>query len=187
MGAFKLGKMTFGSLFKKPETVLYPFVEKPKPEGLKGHIAIDAESCILCGMCDRSCATGCISVDKTAATWSIDRLQCVQCGYCVTVCPKKCLSMDPNYTKPTTERTVDVVEVPTSPKPAEKASVAESPKQAEPAGKESEEAPSHDGENAGKHMVSAKHAKQAADEQVEALMGAMDPEKAEKVNAALGM
>ena len=36
MGAFKLGKMTFGSLFKKPETVLYPFEKKPQPEGLKG-------------------------------------------------------------------------------------------------------------------------------------------------------
>ena len=97
MGVFKLGNMTFGSLFKKPETVKYPVERKPQPEGLKGHIAIDVDACILCGMCDRSCSTDCITVDKAARTWTIDRYQCVQCGYCITVCPKKCLSMEPNY------------------------------------------------------------------------------------------
>ena len=49
MGSFKLGGMTFGSLFKKPETVLYPFEQKPAPAGLKGHIENDASACILCG------------------------------------------------------------------------------------------------------------------------------------------
>ena len=36
MGGFKLGKMTLGSLFKKPETVLYPVEKKEAPAGLKG-------------------------------------------------------------------------------------------------------------------------------------------------------
>ena len=97
MGAFKLGKMTFGSLFKKPETVLYPFESKPQPTGLKGHIVIDVNTCILCGMCERNCTTGCITVDKAARSWSINPYSCIQCGYCTTVCPKKCLHMDPNH------------------------------------------------------------------------------------------
>lgn len=122
MGVFKLGKMTFGSLFKKPETVLYPIETKPQPIGLKGHISIDAESCILCGMCDRSCATNCITVNKAEGYWEIDRFQCVQCGYCITVCPKKCLSMDPNYAPASTVRKPDRVDIAVqakAPKPAE--------------------------------------------------------------------
>ena len=47
MSGFKLGKMTFGSLFKKPETVLYPFVKKEPPAGLKGHVVVDESTCIL--------------------------------------------------------------------------------------------------------------------------------------------
>ena len=32
MGSFKLGKMTLGGLFKKPETLMYP-VETKTPQG----------------------------------------------------------------------------------------------------------------------------------------------------------
>lgn len=112
MGAFKLGKMTFGSLFKKPETVLYPIETKPQPVGLKGHIAIDVETCILCSMCDRSCPTGCITVDKAEHFWKINRFSCIQCGYCVTVCPKKSLAMEPGYAPAATKISEDSFDVP---------------------------------------------------------------------------
>ncbi len=190
MGAFKLGKMTFGSLFKKPETVLYPLVEKPKPEGLKGHVAIDVESCILCGMCERSCSTNCITVDKGASTWSIFRLQCVQCGYCITVCPKKCLSMDPSYTKPTTERATETFDVSDTPRPAKKAQEPETSKESkaaekpEPQKPEGEKAPNTDEIKAEERISPTKHVK-CNDEQVNALLGTMDPEKAERVSAIL--
>ena len=112
MGVFKLGKMTIGSLFKQPETTKYPFEKKPQPAGLKGHIAVDAGTCILCGMCERSCSTDCIHVDKAARTWAIERFQCVQCGYCIRVCPKQSLSMLPDYPAPSTQKGMDVVEIP---------------------------------------------------------------------------
>ena len=38
MGSFKLGKMTLGGLFKKPETLMYPVETKTPPAGLKGHV-----------------------------------------------------------------------------------------------------------------------------------------------------
>lgn len=165
MGAFKLGKMTFGSLFKKPETVKYPYQKKPQPEGLKGHIVIDAGECILCGMCDRSCSTGCLSVDKGASTWSIDRFACVQCGYCITVCPKKCLSMDPDYAPVAVERSVEAVNVPAQGKPA--------PAKAKPADPEPEPEPELESRAA------------VTDAQVEALVGLMGDEAAAKVRKAL--
>ena len=121
MGVFKLGKMTFGSIFKKPETVKYPFETKPQPAGLKGHIVIDVESCILCGMCQRGCPTDCITVDKGAGTWSLMPFQCIQCGYCTQVCPKKCLTMDPSYWTASTSKELNLVEVPTKEKAAPKA------------------------------------------------------------------
>lgn len=166
MGAFKLGKMTFGSLFKKPETVRYPFEEKPMPEGLKGHIVINVDDCILCGMCERSCSTGCIKTDKQEGAWAIDRLQCVQCGYCITVCPKKCLRMDPHYAPATTVHEIDSFNVPTAEKPAKQAKQPAADEA--PAEKPAVETPTH-----------------PKDAQLESLLGMMSPESAEKVRSAL--
>ena len=183
MGVFKLGKMTFGSLFKKPETVLYPIEQKPQPAGLKGHIAIAADECILCGMCDRSCATNCISVDKPNHTWSIDRFQCVQCGYCITVCPKKCLSMDPNYAPASTKHTIDTVDVPVQEKQATKA----------PAKNEGEAAKSSESaSDAPKPDESVKNTEPEGniamrDVVLEQKIALLDDEKANKVREALGI
>ncbi len=94
MGSFYLGKMTFGSLFKKPETTCYPLEEKTAPEGLKGYIENRIKTCIFCGMCEKNCPSDALSVDKPTSTWEINVFQCVQCGACVRVCPTKSLSME---------------------------------------------------------------------------------------------
>ena len=112
MGGFKLGGMTFGSLFKKPETLLYPFEQKPAPAGLKGHIAVEAPLCILCGMCQRSCPCNAIVVEKKIRTWSIDPFLCIQCGSCVRACPKSCLFMMPAYPEPTGKPYTVTVDIP---------------------------------------------------------------------------
>ena len=109
MGSFKLGKMTLGGLFKKPETLMYPVETKTPPAGLKGHVVNDVDRCILCGICQK---------DKPARTWTIDRFRCVQCGSCVRECPKDCLTMEPTYTPPATSKHVDSFEVPETKKTA---------------------------------------------------------------------
>ena len=90
----KLGSMTLGSLFKKPETTQYPFQTRFAPEQRKGHIGIDIEACILCGICAKRCPADAIVVDKPGSTWTIDAYRCVQCGSCIRECPKKCLTME---------------------------------------------------------------------------------------------
>ena len=64
MGGFKLGKMTLRSLFGKPETVRYPFEEPEHPAALRGKVVFSSENCIYCGICEKRCPTGAISVNR---------------------------------------------------------------------------------------------------------------------------
>lgn len=112
MGGFKLGKMTLRSLFGKPETVRYPFEEPEHPATLRGKVAFSAENCIYCGICEKRCPTGAISVNKKDGTWSIDHFKCIQCDTCVRECPKGCLSMDPVLVHPSTVKEVEIFKKP---------------------------------------------------------------------------
>lgn len=95
MSSFKLAKMTLGSLFREPETVCYPLVEKEAFEGRKGHVVNDMSQCIFCGVCVKSCPAHALAVDRNAPSWAIDYLHCVQCFSCVQTCPRQCLAMEP--------------------------------------------------------------------------------------------
>lgn len=128
----KLGSMTLGSLFKKPETIQYPAQTKKAPEGLKGHISIEIEVCILCGICEKACPAHAITVEKAQNTWSIDRFRCVQCGSCVRVCPKSCLHMETTYASPATTKSTDSF---TKPEASEEEKAAKEAKEAEKAAK----------------------------------------------------
>ncbi|MEG1512722.1 MAG: 4Fe-4S binding protein [Raoultibacter sp.] len=132
MGSFKLGKMTLRSLFKTPETIQYPSQTRFVPEGLKGHIEVDIEHCILCGICEKRCPTGAIVVDKPGEAWKIDRFRCVQCGSCARECPKDCLAMLPTYATPATQKSIDVVKKPAL---SEEEKMAKAVKEAEKAAK----------------------------------------------------
>ena len=163
MGSFKLGGMTLKSIFTKPETIMYPVQERYKPEGLKGHIAIDAETCILCGICEKTCPTGAITVDKPGEEWRIDPFRCVQCGACWRACPKESLTMEPTYPAPATTKTVTIVEV--HPKKPERKAAANADASAGDAPK--------------KTAMSIEEQRAA----MEAKIANMDPEKAAKIRA----
>ena len=49
--------MTLKSLFKRPETIRYPYETKPPVEDLKGHVENDIVECTLCGICAKRCPT----------------------------------------------------------------------------------------------------------------------------------
>lgn len=104
------------NLFSKPVTKNYPAEPAVYPERSRGHIEIDIETCVLCGLCQKNCPSGSITVDRKAGTWSINRFDCVQCGYCTTICNKKSLKIVPGYQKPQREKSEFVIEKPSAEK-----------------------------------------------------------------------
>jgi 2-oxoacid:acceptor oxidoreductase delta subunit (pyruvate/2-ketoisovalerate family) len=62
---------------------------------------IDDESCVYCGVCEKYCPTGVVTVQKaeTAAMKpptgmvAIDYAYCKGCGICANICPKDSISM----------------------------------------------------------------------------------------------
>lgn len=93
-------KQALANLFKPPVTSKYPLQPKTFCPGERGRVLNDISQCILCGMCERSCPAGALTVDRKTGTWKINPFSCIQCGACVEACPKKCLSMDPHYAAP---------------------------------------------------------------------------------------
>ncbi len=104
MAVMKFIPEALKNLFKPPVTTSYPFEPAEYPERSRGHIGIDIDDCIGCGMCVRACPLGALKVDKNAGTWEIDRFDCVVCGYCAEKCPKKCLHVIPGYQTPEGEK-----------------------------------------------------------------------------------
>lgn len=116
MSVISLSRTILRNLFSKPATRLYPFEAREYPARTRGHIGIDIEACIHCGICSKKCPTGAITVNRDAKTWSIRRMGCIQCGACTEFCPKKCLSMQTPYTEPNAVKTEDTFVQ--APKPA---------------------------------------------------------------------
>lgn len=99
----KMGIRLFKNLFTGPATRLKmrePF------EKQRGHIDIDIEKCIFCGRCSRECPSGCIKVDRKAATWELNPFECIICGVCVDVCPTKALSMLKEFRDPSDKKSL---------------------------------------------------------------------------------
>ncbi len=183
MGSFMLAKMTLSSLFSKPSTIQYPKEQPDYPEGLKGHIVLDAKNCILCGICMKNCTTNCIEVNRKERKWSIDPFQCVQCGYCITVCPKKCLLMDqhaPGISTHISQCSVHV-DLPERKKPEKNSTTSSTTKKNESASPQN----SDKTQSSSTAKVSPSVQLSSLDHHVEELIKLMEPQRAQQVRDSL--
>ena len=117
---------TMKNLFSKPVTKNYPAEPAVYPERSRGHIEIEIEKCISCSICAKNCPPGCLSVDRKAGTWTINRFDCIACGYCTIKCPKSCLHLKPGYQTPMDVKSSETYTRPNMPeeKPAAKPAAA---------------------------------------------------------------
>lgn len=100
-------RTVLGNLLKRPATVAFPAGPKNVCPQARGHVAIDIEQCIFCGMCARKCPTKAIVVDRPGKRWSVHRHECIVCGACVESCPKKCLAMAEQASGAAVQKTED--------------------------------------------------------------------------------
>ncbi len=94
------------NLVKGPATIRYPNQPAKVTPITRGHLVINIDDCIFCGLCKMHCPADAIEVSKPDRTWSLHQFQCVICGCCVSYCPKDCLSIEQTYLPPTTQATI---------------------------------------------------------------------------------
>ena len=110
------------NLFHKHSTRLHPFVVRPPLPGTRAELKFDANTCILCKICQRKCPSKVITVDLVEAKWGLNVMGCVSCGVCADVCPTKSITMAEEYRAPLLERTSQTYQCkPRKKKPAAKA------------------------------------------------------------------
>ena len=87
----------FKNLVSKPATRQYPMERRASYKDTRGHIGIDIEGCIFCGICSKKCPSSAITVNRNDKSWEIDPFKCIICNECSEVCPKKCIISNEDY------------------------------------------------------------------------------------------
>ena len=100
---FPFLKTAVTNLFKKPSTVLYPFVPVEAKPNYRGRISYDPEKCVNCGMCMKVCSPQAITrviepVDGgEQITYTFDLTSCTFCAMCQDFCSSKAIRLTEDY------------------------------------------------------------------------------------------
>jgi len=104
--------ITFKYMVGPVITVQYPRETLEMTPRFRGHIDLVADpetgepTCIVCGMCQRNCPSGCISLagekpeggkGKVLTKYTLDFTKCSLCGICVESCPKDAITFSKEY------------------------------------------------------------------------------------------
>ena len=103
--------ITIKQMFKPVVTLQYPHESLPMTPRFRGHIELvpgeDGQNkCIVCGMCQRACPSGCITVAgekpegakrKVLTKYILDFTKCSLCGMCVESCKPGAIRFSKDY------------------------------------------------------------------------------------------
>lgn len=105
-------KITSKEMVKPVVTLQYPHESLKMTPRFRGHIELikDLESggnkCIVCGMCQRACPSGCITIAgekpegakrKVLTQYILDFTKCSLCGLCVESCKPAAITFSKDY------------------------------------------------------------------------------------------
>ncbi len=116
--------ITFREFFKPTVTVQYPYQTIKMSARFRGHIELIADEegkpkCVVCGMCQRACPSGCIGMDsvsvdievdgkikkkKVLSRYDLDFTQCSLCGQCVENCNFGAIEFSKEYNLASTRK-----------------------------------------------------------------------------------
>lgn len=127
-------KEAVSQLFSKTSCEMYPAVPSEAAPRYRGRIKYDADKCIGCGMCQRVCAGGAITMDKeeveegTKITLTFNLGSCTFCNTCADFCSTKSIELTGDYHMiATKEEDLIVTGTHVKPKPVKKAPPAAAP------------------------------------------------------------
>ncbi len=104
--------ITIKYFFQPVVTVQYPRQTLPMTPRFRGHIELvrDEETggtkCVVCGMCQKACPSGCITVEgekkeggkgKVLSEYTLDFTKCSLCGLCVESCNFGAITFSKDY------------------------------------------------------------------------------------------
>jgi len=110
--------ITFREFFKPVITEQYPYFVPVMQARFRGHIELikneeGEPNCVVCGMCQRACPSGCITVagkkeegakKKTLTKYVLDFTKCSLCGSCVESCKFNAIDFSKEYNLASTRK-----------------------------------------------------------------------------------
>ncbi|MDI9481291.1 MAG: 4Fe-4S binding protein [Syntrophomonadaceae bacterium] len=105
-GVLKGMAITLKHFFSRKRTIQYPEQMPELYERYRGHLYLEFEKCIVCGICSKTCPNGVLSLEdardentkkKKLLSYTIDHQYCMFCNLCVEGCPAHCLHFDHDF------------------------------------------------------------------------------------------